>query len=158
VSPGFTLIEIMVVVTIISFLAMMAVPVFTRIENRARASATANNLRVFEAAFQAYAAEKGGFPAPSDPGTLPPEMVDRIKATDWSKTSPLGGHYAWETDEVFNGVHCRAVITINTTGDSTLTGDADQLETLDRMIDDGNLNTGNLMFGGSGSLVWIVEH
>ena len=148
----------MVVVTIISFLAMMAVPVFKRIEMRTRASATANNLRVFEAAFQTYATEKGGLPTASDPGVLPPEMVDRIKATDWSKASPLGGHYAWEIDQVFAGVHCRAAITINTTGDSAVTGDADQLETLDRMIDDGDLNSGNLIFGGDGSLVWIVEH
>jgi type II secretory pathway pseudopilin PulG len=147
----------MVVVTIISFLAMLAVPTIRRLEVRARASTTANDLRVFETAFQTYATEKGGFPPAAAPGVLPPEMTGRIKDTDWSRVSPVGGHYAWERDETFGGVHCTAVITISTTGDSTLTADADQLEAIDRTIDDGNLNTGNLIFGGTGSLVWIVQ-
>lgn len=156
-ARGFTLVEIMVVVTIISFLAMLAVPTIRRIQIRARASATANDLRVFETAFQTYATEKGGFPPESDAGVLPPPMVDRIKATDWAKVSPVGGHFVWARDQVFGGVKCKAAITISTTGDSPLTSDADQLEAVDRTIDDGNLSTGNLIFGGTGSLVWIVE-
>ncbi len=156
-ARGFTLVEIMVVVTIISFLAMLAVPAIRKIEVRARATATVNDLRVFETAFQAYAAEKGGFPPAAAAGTLPTEMVDRIKATDFAKASPVGGHYTWERDQVFGGVRCKAAITIDTTGDSTLSADADQLEAVDRVIDDGNLSTGNLIFGGTGSLVWIVE-
>jgi type II secretory pathway pseudopilin PulG len=147
----------MVVVTIISFLAMMAVPTIRKLPLRARASATANNLRIFETAFQTYANERGGFPAAADPGELPPEMVGRIKDTDWSAVSPLGGHYAWESNQVFGGVRCKAAISISTAGGSALTGDADQLEILDRMVDDGNLNTGNVIFAGSGSLVWIIE-
>jgi prepilin-type N-terminal cleavage/methylation domain-containing protein len=155
---GFTLVEIMVVVTIISLLAMLAVPTIKKLQLKARASATANNLRVFETAFQTYATERGGFPAASDPGVLPTEMVGRIKDADWTKVSPLGGHYAWESNQVFGGSRCKAAISISTVGDSELTSDADQLETLDRMVDDGNLNTGNLIFAGSGSLVWIIEH
>ena len=147
----------MVVVTIISFLAMMAVPITRKLQARARATATANDLRVFETAFQTYATEKGGFPAASDPGVLPPEMAGRIKDTDWAKASPLGGHYAWESNQVFGGVRCKAAISINTTGDSVLTSDADQLLALDRMADDGDLDTGNIIFAGTGSLVWIVE-
>ena len=155
---GFTLVEIMVVVTIISFLAMLAVPTIRRLQVWARASTTANNLRVFETAFQTYATEKGGFPPAADPGDLPTEMAGRIKATDWASASPLGGHYAWESNQVFGGQRCKAAISINTSGDSVLTSDADQLLMLDRMIDNGDLNTGNLIFAGSGSLVWIVEH
>ena len=148
----------MVVVAIISLLAMLAVPAIRKVELRSRATATANDLRVFETAFQTYATEKGDFPSASpSPGILPPEMVDRIKATDLANASPIGGHFSFERNQTYAGVQCRAVITISTTGDSTLTPDADQLEMLDKIIDDGNLNTGNLIFGGSGSLVWIVE-
>ena len=157
-TRGFSLVEIMVVVTMISLLGMIAVPTLRKLQIKARASATANDLRVFEASFQAYATEKGGFPAAADPGVLPSEMVGRIKETDWSKVSPLGGHYAWEGNQVFGDVRCKAAISINTSGDSALTSDAEQLETLDRMVDDGNLNTGNLIFAGSGSVVWIIEH
>jgi len=156
-ARGFTLVEIMVVVTIISFLAMLAVPAIRKVELRARASATVNDLRVFETAFQTYASEKGGFPPGGDPGVLPTEMVDRIKSTDWAKVSPVGGHYTWERDQTFGGVHCTAAITIDTTGDSSLTSDADQLEAIDRLVDNGDLSSGNLIFGGTGNLVWIVE-
>ncbi len=147
----------MIVVTIISFLAMMAVPVFRRIENKARATAMGDDLRVFGNAFEAYASEKGGFPAATNPGVYPPEMAGRIKESDWTRASPLGGHFAFETNQDFAGVRYSAVITVSTTSDSALTGNADQLEELDKMVDDGNLNTGNLFYGGSGSLVWIVE-
>lgn len=147
----------MVVVTIISFLAMTAVPTIRLVQRKARASATANDLRVFESAFQGYASERGSFPASTDPGVLPPEMVGRLKEADWVKVSPLGGHYAWESNQVFGGSNCKAAISINTTGDSPITSGADQLEEIDRMIDDGNLNSGNLLFAGGGSLVWIIE-
>ena len=156
-AGGFSLVEVMIAVAIVSFLAMMAVPAVSRLKNKARASATAHDLRVFEAAFQGYASEKGVFPTTSDPGQLPPEMVDRIQAEAWAKISPVGGHYAWAHNQVFNGVPCAAAITITPTPDSALVNDADQLEALDRMIDDGNLGTGSLIFGGDGSLVWIVE-
>ena len=156
-AGGFSLVEIMVAVAIVSFLAMMSVPAVSRLKNKTRASAAAHDLRVFEAAFQGYASEKGAFPATSDPGVLPTEMVDRIQTEAWAKISPVGGHYAWAKNQVFNGVPCTAAITITPTADSALVNDADQLEALDRMIDDGNLSTGSLIFGGDGSLVWIVE-
>ena len=157
-ARGFTLVEIMVVVTIISFLAMMAVPAIRLVELKARATATANDLRVFETAFETYASEKGGFPPSStDPGVLPAGMTDRIKAGNWASASPVGGHFSFEANQDFGGVHCTAAITISSTSDSPLTADGAQLQALDKIIDDGNLNTGNLIFGGSGSLVWIVE-
>lgn len=156
-ASGFTLVEIMVVVTIISFLAMAAVPAFQKIQRKARSSAVANDLRVFEAAFHTYAMERGSFPAEADPGVLPPEISGRLSESAWLKVTPIGGRYDWESNQVYGGVHCKAAIAIVTAGNATLTSDADQLEDLDRMMDDGNLNTGNLIYGGVGSLVWIVE-
>lgn len=157
-ARGFTLVEIMVVVAIISFLAMMAVPAFRKLQSRARATATANDLRVFETAFETYASEKGVFPPSASPGELPPEMAGRIKGDDWTQASPIGGHFTWERNVDFGGNKVSAAITITSTSDSTLTGNAAELEELDRILDDGNLSTGNLIFGGSGSVVWIVEH
>lgn len=156
-ASGFTLVEIMVVVTIISFLVMAAVPAFQKIQRKARSSAVASDLRVFETAFQIYAAERGGFPAAADPGVTPPEMTGRLQESAWLKVSPIGGRYAWEANQVFGSVLCKAAISISTAGNATLTTDADQLEELDRMMDDGNLSTGNLIYGGVGALVWIME-
>ena len=38
-----------------------------------------------------------------------------------------------------------------------LLDDLDQLETVDKQIDDGNLATGNLQLGSTNSLVFIIE-
>ena len=35
--------------------------------------------------------------------------------------------------------------------------DLDQLETVDKQIDDGNLATGNMQLGSTNSLVFIIE-
>ncbi|MSU66465.1 MAG: prepilin-type N-terminal cleavage/methylation domain-containing protein [Opitutus sp.] len=56
---GFTLLEIMVVVTIISVLAMLVVPAFARIQRRAKTTTIMNDFRVFETAFVACSQENG---------------------------------------------------------------------------------------------------
>ena len=60
---GFTLVEIMVVVTLIGFLAMLSVPVFKRIKLRAVSAALTSDKRLFSEAFQRYAQVKGFFPS-----------------------------------------------------------------------------------------------
>ena len=52
---GFTLVEIMIVVTVIAVLASIAIPSFTKARANARASACVNNLRLIDSAKQQYA-------------------------------------------------------------------------------------------------------
>ena len=54
---GFTLIEIMIVVSIIALLAMIAVPGFLRARKRAEAVAVLNDLRLLDASIAQYAIE-----------------------------------------------------------------------------------------------------
>ena len=53
--PGFTLIEIMIVVSVIALLAVIAVPSFLRARKRAEATHVYNDLRLLDAAIAQYA-------------------------------------------------------------------------------------------------------
>jgi prepilin-type N-terminal cleavage/methylation domain-containing protein len=54
---GFTLIEIMIVVSLIALLALIAVPSFLRARKRAEAVAVLNELRLLDAAIAEYAVD-----------------------------------------------------------------------------------------------------
>jgi prepilin-type N-terminal cleavage/methylation domain-containing protein len=54
---GFTLVEIMIVVAIITLLAMIAVPAWLRSRKRTQASRVINDLRLISAAVDQYAVE-----------------------------------------------------------------------------------------------------
>src|SRR5205823_1419032 len=59
-SGGFTLVEIMMVVLIISVLATLSIPVLQRVQRKTKTAAIMNDFRVFAAAFDTYAHETGG--------------------------------------------------------------------------------------------------
>jgi len=54
-NPGFTLVEIMIVVALIAMLAAIAIPNFVKARAPAQANACINNLRQMETALQEYA-------------------------------------------------------------------------------------------------------
>lgn len=153
---GFTLVEIMVVVMIISMLIAAGVPAMLHMKRRSVASAVANDLRVFAAAFDAYAHEAGSWPAETEPGITPPEMDSRLNPTAWLRRTPMGGQYNWEYNQMHAGTRYRAAIAITSTGSMPVEQDADLYETIDRVIDDGDLNTGNFRLGSDDEPVFIV--
>jgi general secretion pathway protein G len=155
-NAAFTLVEIMVVVTIISLLAAVSVPAIQKVKRRTVATAVANDLRTFAAAFDVYAHETGGWPAEVDGGVLPPEMANRINVTAWKRPTPLGGQYNWEYNQMHGGTRIRAAIAISSTSSSAMIQDVDLLEAIDRVIDDGNLATGNFKIGAEDEPVFIV--
>ena len=55
--PGFTLVEIMIVVAIIALLASIAVPGFMRARKRSQATRILNDLRILDGAIDLYAIE-----------------------------------------------------------------------------------------------------
>lgn len=65
---GFTLVELMIVVTIISLLAGIAVPSYTRSRKRAQATHVLEDLRMLEYALDRWAIENNK--APGDTATL----------------------------------------------------------------------------------------
>jgi prepilin-type N-terminal cleavage/methylation domain-containing protein/prepilin-type processing-associated H-X9-DG protein len=61
---GFTLVELLVVISIIMLLAALVVPVIKRAQNSSMKAASASNLRQIGVAMMSYTAEHGRFPPP----------------------------------------------------------------------------------------------
>lgn len=156
-DAAFTLVEIMVVVTIISLLAALSIPALQSVKRRTIATTLGNDLRTFAAAFDTYATERGAFPAEVAAGVFPPEMVDRIKPVSWNRVTPIGGQYNWDNNQTHYGTKYRGVIQISTTGTATLLQDVEMWEAVDRTIDDGNLTTGNFRLGADDEPIFIVS-
>lgn len=146
----------MVTITIISLLVAAAVPAMIHVKRRSVATAVANDLRVFAAAFDAYAHEAGGWPQEVDAGVVPSEMAARLNATVWQRPTAIGGFYNWESDQMHAGSRYRAAIAITSGGTNSVQQDADLFEAIDRVLDDGNLNSGNFRLGSDDEPVFIV--
>lgn len=146
----------MVTITIISLLAAISVPAFKSVKRRTIATAIGNDLRTFAAAFDVYAHETGGWPAEAAEGVFPPEMANRINSTAWLRPTPFGGQYNWDNNQMHAGTRFRAAIAISSTTAAPISQDLDLLEAIDRIIDDGNLATGNFRLGADDEPVYIV--
>lgn len=147
----------MVVITIISLLAAASVPTIVKVKRRSLASVIANDFRVFATAFDTYAHEVGGWPAEVDAGIVPPEMASRLNTTAWLKPTALGGQFNWDASQTHAGTNYRAVIAINSTAASPVIQDADLLEAIDAVMDDGNLESGSFRLGSDDEPIFIVS-
>lgn len=158
-EAGFSLIELAVVVFIISALAALAVPAIKKTNLEARSAAVVNDLRVFSQGLQSYAQERGDWPAGnSEPGVFPPGMEGYLRTTNWERPTPIGGSYTWSPNTVQQGERYRAAIVITTVGENKVSSDRIQLTDLDRRLDDGSLDTGNLRLGFRNYPVFVLEH
>ena len=156
-SAGFSLTEIMVVVTLISLLAAISIPTLKNVQRRTTATAIGNNLRTFSAAFDAYVHEAGTWPAEAAPGVLPSEVTNRINSTAWLAKTALGGQYNWDNNQMHAGTRFKAAIAISSTAAAPVVLDLDLMESVDRIIDDGNLATGNFRIGADDEPVYLVS-
>lgn len=154
-TGAFTIVEIMVAVVIIGLLAAVAIPSYRRINLKSRATAVANDIRVFSTAFETYNTQRGRWPADGDPGVIPPEMVDSL-SQNFAKVTPIGGLYDWDNAVSANGFYTTAAITILTANGNAMTDDAELVEMVDKIMDDGNLNTGSVRLGSTNGLVFIL--
>lgn len=153
---GFSLIELMIVVSIIAIAAMLVRIAMQRINLRARASAYWSDCRVFSEAFNRYAQEKGDFPADQNGvGLFPPNMDGYLNRTQWLRKTPLGGTYDWDNKTASNSTRVKFNGVIRVNGCTWTTAN---LTKVDKWYDDGNLTTGNFrVTDGGATVLFIVE-
>ena len=95
-KAGFTLIEIMIVVGIISLLAAISIPNFIHARATSQASACINNLRKIDDAVQQYALEKNKSGVAVVSSTVVIPYLGRTDAGAWPKC-PAAGTYSVTT-------------------------------------------------------------
>src|SRR6202011_4854018 len=132
---AFTLVEIMIVVSIIALLVVMALPSFLRARRQAQNAKFINALRVATCAFEMYNIEHSAFPPDVNRAVVPPGMALYFGPTlDWTKPTPIGGNWDWDYN-VFG--FTAGVSVVNPSADVA------QMTEIDAKIDDGDLSTGS---------------
>jgi prepilin-type N-terminal cleavage/methylation domain-containing protein len=99
---GFTLAELMIVVTIVGLLARIAIPRVVEFRLRARASRIVTDLETIRGAAFHVSADSGWWPSGAGTGTAPPEMVPYLPP-GFSWTPEPGVSYAWRLTGMPNG-------------------------------------------------------
>jgi len=144
---GFTLVEIMVVVTLIGLLCAIAAPAYQRLVKRTKLTSIRNDLRAASGAIQIYSFERGAWP-PDGVGGWPTDLIGYLPPPDrWNQVTPIGGTWAWALDT--DGT--KAALRIN-----NFTLPLAQMTDLDALVDDGDTTTGELFINGA-SLIYAIE-
>jgi hypothetical protein len=148
--------QVMMSMAIGSIVITAAIPKVKQAEQESRATIIVSDLRTFVTAFEAYAQEKGTWPAETAAGVMPTEMADRLGTTGWLRLTPLGGQYNWENNQLHGGVRYRAAISVSETAAAPLVVNSEMLLAIDRIIDDGNLATGSFRTGVNNDALYII--
>jgi prepilin-type N-terminal cleavage/methylation domain-containing protein len=140
---GFSLVELMVVTTVIGILALLAVPGVLAAAQRAEATAAANDIRVFTNAIEFYSTAEGGYP-PQMTYREMPESIEGYLPGTW-KDGTYNWFYVNTSDYIYLYVY-------------NLGFTPEQAVRIDSIIDDGNIGSGRIRmaFNGSG-LMHIFE-
>ena len=149
-NSAFTLVEIMIVISIIALLAAIAVPAFLRARQRSQNAKFINALRVASDAITMYSIENGGkYPPDVNRGVIPAGMATYLdQSLDWTGPTPIGGRWDWD----FNRPGAKAAVAVV---DASAT--AAQMLKIDTMWDDGELNTGRFRETEENRYADIVE-
>lgn len=113
---GMTIIEVMIVVTIIGILAIISVPHVMNARRRSQDSRFMNNLRLITGnTFDFYGFEFGDFPPDAAPGVVPPLATPYLpKRVVWENDTSIGGQWDWDRaasrSEKIHGVYAGLTI------------------------------------------------
>ncbi|TVQ51177.1 MAG: prepilin-type N-terminal cleavage/methylation domain-containing protein [Phycisphaerales bacterium] len=149
--PGFTLIEVLVVVIILGVLATIVVKSFAVSVDDAARTRFASNLKSFVNAAELYRFETGEFLEDSNSGTLPSGFDDYIDPGSWVGGTPIGG--VWDSEMNSSGITSGIGVHFNGTG---TTRDDDYMIEIDAMIDDGDLSSGGFRKIASDRYYWVI--
>jgi len=148
-NAGFTLVETMIVVSIIALLALMALPSFQRAREKAQNAKLINGLRVASDAFQMYAADHNAYPTDVNRGVVPSGMALYFGANfDFTARTPIGGNWDWD----YLQFGFTAGVSVVGSGATPA-----RMTEIDSKLDDGDLNTGAFQNTAADRYTYIIE-
>lgn len=143
-KAGFTIVELMVVVTTIGILAMLGMPGIRMARERTQATATANDVRIFTEAIEFYSTAEGSYPDFMTYSSMPGDIADYLPPV-WKN-----GAHSWF---YVNSNSYTYVYLYN------LNFTAEQAVRMDSILDDGNIATGNVRVAYNGSgLIYLFKY
>ena len=148
VTNGFSLIEIMITVTILGILISLAIPGLNLVRERAQNARLMNDWRTFATAYKQYILEMGNYPDDGDPGTIPTGMEDFLRDSQWTDGTFVGGEWDWD----FNKYGITAGVSLVGSRFSAL-----QMLQVDERLDDGDLGTGEFQLIAANRYSLIIE-
>lgn len=149
-DSGFTIIELLVAVSIVGILASLASPVFEEYRLQSQIAATASEIKVIEKAVLAYNAANDTYPINRSQGVFPPELAGLLNPSIFTTPPPVGGQYDWEGPSAW-GI---AGISVRNSKIDTVS----KWLILDAMLDDHSLISGRFRWiPGPGNYVYVVD-
>lgn len=131
-NRGFTLLEIMLVVSIIGLLTVLAIPAFMKHRLRIENITFIEQQRVLMATFERIAITEGNYPPDAAKATEPAHFSEYTpRNVHWDKKTPIGGYWDWEHDNLNVG------LVVSSPNRTTL-----QMKKIDKKIDDGDISSG----------------
>lgn len=147
---GFTIVEIMIVVSILCFLALLAIPAFKRAKLKTVRTQLISELRTTGESFQIYASDHGSnMPDTAMYGEYPDGMQTYLpKNSTWTGVPPGGGHWAWLSFKDGSSVGgFKGFVAVIDSDFST-----EDIQMIDEEIDNGVLSKGGLIY----SKPWVL--
>ena len=146
---GLTLIEMMIVVSILGILSAIVYPTFTDIQEEAKINATIADLTAMKTAFMLYQQDNGQWPRNAKPEVMPVGLEDYLPPDAFSTTPPIGGRYDCAPGLDRPKIIVRII-------SSQVNKDLDLWQEIDSRIDDGDLSTGTVFRKGR-NLAYMIS-
>jgi general secretion pathway protein G len=152
-TSGFTLVEILIVVTLLGVLASIVVPSFRSASDEAQHTTFVTNVKTFAEAAMLYREKTGQHLEDSGSGDCPTGWEPYIDERAWTSDTPIGGVWDFEQNSYgivsAFGVHFMA-------GHGAQKDDAFMVE-IDKLMDDGDLATGVFRKIDNDRYYYIIE-
>lgn len=152
---AFTLVELMIVVTIIGILTLIAIPKYMQARLLSQDASFINDIRLLtNNTFLNYSMQTGGFPPDAAPGIEPSGIHDFLPRNFiWEEPPAIGGKWDWDraVDRLHKTHDCYAGVSISKP-DRT----EPEMRHIDEILDDGNILEGTFR-KRDGGYIYILE-